>query len=87
MTVGENANKQVSASILNDKERPRSASYLIKEDGISRNQVPHQQTECAKRTEPVPLADQGLVRLDDVELGEDVLLLDTRMENYSATSK
>ena len=77
VTVGDNANKQVSASILEtDKERPRSASYLIKEDGISsRNQVPHQQTECAKAgLKLVPLASEGLVRLDDVELGEDVLV-------------
>ena len=72
VTVGDNANKQVTASVIETDKRNDLA--LLR---ISSTQMASAETKTLISKLGVyfaPLASEGLMRSDDIELGEDVLV-------------
>ena len=77
VTVGDNANKQVSASVLEKDKRNDLALLRIsstKKASAETKSLISKLNVQKLGLKLVPLASEGLVRSDDVELGEDVLV-------------
>ena len=72
VTVGDNANKQVSASLIEADKRNDLALLRIASTKMASNESKSLISKLSQSR--VPLAAQGLLRPDDVELGEDVLV-------------
>ena len=85
VTVGDNANKQVTASVLEKNKRNDlallriSSTKMVSAETISLISKLNAQKLGLK---PVPLASAGLMRSDDIELGE--RFLGSLMENSTA---
>ena len=82
VTVGDNANNQVSASVLEKINATTLLySYLIHVASAETKSL-ISKLNVQKLGKLVPLASEGLVRSDDVELGEDVLVAGYPTENF-----
>ena len=77
VTVGDNANNQVTASIKETDERNDLALLRISSTKMTSAETKSLIRKLSSKKlglKLVPLASEGLVRIDDVELGEDVLV-------------
>ena len=72
VTVGDNANKQVSASVLETDKRNDLALLRISSTQMASVETKSLISKLGLKL--VPLASGGLVRSEDVQLGEDVLV-------------
>ena len=72
VTVGDNANKQVSASVLETDKRNDLA--LLRISSTERASLETKSLISKLGLKLVPLASKGLFKSEDVELGEDVLV-------------
>ena len=83
VTVGDNANKQVVASVLDTDKRNDLA--LLRISSTQMASVDTKSLISKLGLKLVPLASEGLFKSDDVELGETVLWQVFPMENFSVT--
>jgi len=77
VTVGDNANNQVTASIKETDERNDLALLRISSTKMTSAETKSLIRKLSSKKlglKLVPLASEGLVRVDDVELGEDILV-------------
>jgi S1-C subfamily serine protease len=72
VTVGDNANKQVKASVLETDKRNDLALLRISSTQMASAETKSLISKLGLKL--VPLASEGLFKSDDVELGEDVLV-------------
>ena len=72
VTVGDNANKQVAASVLETDKRNDLALLRISSTQMASVETKSLISKLGLKL--VPLASEGLFKSDDVELGEDVLV-------------
>jgi uncharacterized protein len=72
VTVGDNANKQVAASVLETDRRNDLALLRISSTQMASAETKSLISKLGLKL--VPLASEGLFKSDDVELGEDVLV-------------
>jgi len=72
VTVGDNANKQVTASVLETDRRNDLALLRISSTKMASAETKFLISRLGLRV--TPLASEGLVRSEDVDLGEDVLV-------------
>jgi S1-C subfamily serine protease len=72
VTVGDNANKQVTASVLETDKRNDLALLRISSTQMASVETKSLISKLGLKL--VPLASEGLFKSDDVELGEDVLV-------------
>ena len=89
VTVGDNTNKQVGASHWKKTNATTLLCFVSHQQkkASAETQITRKQIECRKALglKLVPLASEGLVRSDDVELGEDVLVAGYPTANCSVT--
>jgi S1-C subfamily serine protease len=84
VTVGDNANKQVTASVLETDKRNDLALLRISSTQMASVETKSLISKLGLKL--FPLASEGLFKLDDVELGEDVLVAGYPYGDFSSNS-